>query len=46
MNKSRQIVRSTQFKKDFKKISASGRYDVQDLLILVLARTGSHSELF
>lgn len=94
MNKSRQIIRSTQFKKDFKKISASGRYDVQDfldvvdmlskdiplpknncdhgltgewkgfrechikpdwlliyekpkdLLILVLARTGSHSGLF
>ena len=94
MNKIREIVRSTQFKRDFKKLSKSGRYDVSDFLnvvdklardiplpknncdhglegewkgfrechikpdwlliyekpkgqlILVLARTGSHSELF
>ena len=35
MNKSRQIIRSTQFKKDLKKVSASGRYDVQDFLDVV-----------
>lgn len=94
MSKIREIVRSTQFKRDFKKLSKSGRYDVSDFLdvadklardiplpknncdhglegewkgfrechikpdwlliyekpkeqlILVLARTGSHSELF
>lgn len=94
MSKVREIVRSTQFKRDFKKISSSGRYAVSDFLevvnllahdiplpqknhdhaltgewkgfrechikpdwlliyekpqgqlILVLARTGSHSELF
>ncbi|OGT39949.1 MAG: hypothetical protein A3E81_02195 [Gammaproteobacteria bacterium RIFCSPHIGHO2_12_FULL_36_30] len=94
MSRVREIVRSTQFKRDFKKISASGRYSVSDFLevvnllahdiplpqknrdhaltgewkgfrechikpdwlliyekpqgqlILVLARTGSHSELF
>lgn len=90
----RQIVRTTQFKRDFKKVSRSGRYAVSDFLevvdmlardvslppkncdhalsgewqgfrechikpdwlliyekpkgklVLVLARTGSHSELF
>ena len=94
MSKIREIVRSTQFKRDFKKLSKSGRYDVSDFLdvvdklahdiplpknncdhglegewkgfrechikpdwlliyekpkgqlVLVLARTGSHSELF
>lgn len=94
MNKAREIVRSAQFKRDFKKLSRSGRYDVSDFLdvvdklscdiplpknnfdhslegewkgfrechikpdwlliyekpkgqlVLVLARTGSHSELF
>lgn len=94
MSEIREIVRSTQFKRDFKKLSKSGRYNVSDFLnvvdklardiplpknncdhglegewkgfrechikpdwlliyekpkgqlILVLARTGSHSKLF
>ena len=30
MSKVREIVRSTQFKRDFKKLSKSGRYNVSD----------------
>lgn len=94
MSKVREIIRSIQFKRDFKKLSASGKYHLSDFLevvdllardiplpqkncdhaltgewkgfrecyikpdwlliyekpkgqlVLVLARTGSHSELF
>jgi mRNA-degrading endonuclease YafQ of YafQ-DinJ toxin-antitoxin module len=49
----REIFQQSPFKADFKRVSRSGRYKAEDVLIyqkpdddrLVLARLGSHSEL-